>query len=260
MTQDPSLSTHKAADAPRGTLVTGGARGIGAAIASALARRGDDVVVADLDGDGAEKTAQQLRGEGLSAQAEQLDVADPDAIARVVEKVDREQPLGTVVNNAGIGFSAPIVDVTIAQFRRLMAVNLEGVFFMLQAAARVMQPRGAGCIVNLASTSGFTASTAPMVVYDTSKGAVRMLTVSAARELSSSGIRVNAVAPGTIDTDLTRSLAVDPGALDRLVERRIPLGRLGQPADIAEAVAWLSSAAAGYVTGHVLVVDGGWLT
>lgn len=243
-----------------GAFVTGGARGLGRAIATALARRGDEVTVADLDLDLAESTAADLRAEGYHATAVALDVADVTAVAAAVAAADAVTPLGTLVNNAGVGFSTPLVDVTPEQFDRLMNINLRGVFFGIQAAARAMIPRGTGSIVNLASTSGFTASTAPMVPYDTSKGAVRMLTVSAARELAPSGVRVNAVAPGTIDTELTRSLAVDEGALDRLVARRIPLGRLGSPEDIAEAVAWLSSDDASYVTGHTLVVDGGWLT
>ena len=99
-----------------------------------------------------------------------------------------------------------------------------------------------------------------MTAYDTSKGAVRMMTITTARELAARGIRVNAVAPGTIDTDLTRSIAPDQAALDDLVARRIPLGRLGAPDDIASAVAWLASDASSYVTGHTLVVDGGRLT
>ncbi len=165
--------------APGGALVTGGARGIGRAVAEALARRGDAVVVADIDAAAAATTADELRAEGLAVSAVGLDVADAGAVGELVRRVDADTPLGTVVNNAGIGFAAPIVDVTEAQFDRLMAVNLRGVFFGVQAAARVMIPRGTGCIVNLASTSGFTASTGPMVVYDTSKGAVRMLTVSA---------------------------------------------------------------------------------
>ena len=123
-----------------------------------------------------------------------------------------------------------------------------------------MIPRRAGTIVNLASTSAFTASTQPMVPYDSSKGAVRMLTIAAARELAQYDIRVNAIAPGTVSTDLTRSLAPDVEELERLAETHIPLGRLGSPADMAQAVDFLSSPASSYVTGHVLVVDGGWLT
>lgn len=247
-------------DHPRGALVTGGARGIGAAICVELARRGDHVVVADVDRQGAAATAAALRDEGCSAEAATLDVADPAAVDALVGDVDGRWPLGAVVSSAGVGFATPLTEVSDDAYRRLMAVNLDGVFFVLRAAARVMIPRGRGSIVNLASTSAFTASTAPMVAYDTSKGAVRMLTVSAAHELAPHGVRVNAVAPGTIDTTLTRSLADDDGALERMAERRIPARRLGRPEDVARAVAWLTSDAADYVHGHVLVVDGGWLT
>lgn len=253
MTQVPPSETP-------GAFVTGGARGIGRAIVTALARRGDTVFLADLDGQLATETAGELVADGLDVRALALDVTDADAYLDAVATADAQVPLGTLVNNAGIGFSEPLVAVTPDRFDQLMAVNLRAVFFGIQAAARAMGPRGSGSVVNLASTSGFTASTTPMVPYDTSKGAVRMLTVSAAHELAASGIRVNAVAPGTIDTDLTRSLAVDPGALERLAATHIPLGHLGAPADIAAAVEWLSSSAAGYVTGHTLVVDGGWLT
>lgn len=237
--------------------MTGGARGIGKAIAERLARRGDTVFIADIAGE--EQTAAQLRTEGLDVRPLRLDVRDVTAISATVERIDDDIPLGTVVNNAGIGWARPLVDVTLEEFDELMAVNLRAVFFGIQAAAKVMIPRGAGCIVNTASTSAFTASTAPMVAYDTSKGAVRMLTIAAARELAPFGIRVNAVAPGTVDTDMVRSVLGESAARSQ-EGTLIPLGRLGQPADVAAAVDFLSSESASYVTGHVLVVDGGWLT
>jgi 3-oxoacyl-[acyl-carrier protein] reductase len=121
-----------------------------------------------------------------------------------------------------------------------------------------MLPRHAGNVVNVCSTSGFTASSGPMVVYDASKAAVRMFTQAAAREVAQRGVRVNAIAPGTVETDLMRELAT-PGDLERLAVERIPLRRLGRPDEIAAAVAFLSSSDASYITGHVLVADGGWL-
>lgn len=252
---DPSTS-----DPTPGALITGGARGIGLAIAARLGRRGDIVFLADVDIEAATRAARELEAQGMAVQPLELDVTNVDAVRQVVLEADAKAPLATAVNNAGVGWVMPLLDVTPERFDALMDVNLRGVFFLLQAAAQVMAPRRRGAIVNLASTSAFTASTTPMVPYDTSKGAVRMLTVAAARELAGSGVRVNAVAPGTVDTDLTRSLSSDPDALHGLAQSHIPLGRLGSPEEIAAAVDFLSSDDASYITGHVLVVDGGWLT
>ncbi len=239
------------------TIVTGGASGIGRGIAERLARRGDTVYIADIVGH--EAAAAELCAEGFDVRPVALDVSDVDALAETVERIDRETPLTTMVNNAGIGWIRPLMEETPEDFDRLMAVNLRAVFFGIQAAAKVMTPRGAGCIVNTASTSAFSASTSPMVPYDTSKGAVRMLTISAANELAPYGIRVNAVAPGTVRTNLVRSVLGEERAADQ-AGTLIPLGRLGKPSDIAAAVDFLSSPDASYVTGHILVVDGGWLT
>jgi len=238
--------------------VTGAGRGIGRAVAEALARRGDNVIVADIDEGAARGCSDALVAVGLSVRAVELDVTDVRMVRDVVAAADELTPLGTVVCNAGVAFRRPLAEVEPDEYDRLMNVNVRGVFFVLQAALRAMLPRRAGSIVNVASTSAFTASTGPMAAYDASKAAVRMLTQAAAREAAASGVRVNAVAPGTLETDLTLGLA-SHDQLEALAAERVPMGRLGRPEEIAAAVAFLSSEAASYITGHVLVADGGWL-
>jgi NAD(P)-dependent dehydrogenase (short-subunit alcohol dehydrogenase family) len=207
---------------------------------------GLDVVVADVD------------VSGVEGRAVELDVTNVDAVREAIARVDAETPLRTVVCNAGVALRRPLVEVEPEEYDRLMAVNVRGVFFVMQAALRALVPRGAGSVVNVASTSAFTASTGPMAAYDASKAAVRMLTQAAAREVAASGVRVNAVAPGTVETELTRGLATREQLAD-LARERVPLGRLGTPAEIAAAVVFLASDEASYVTGTTLVVDGGWL-
>ncbi|HEX2154198.1 MAG TPA: glucose 1-dehydrogenase [Acidimicrobiia bacterium] len=242
-----------------GALVTGGAGGIGSAIAERLARRGDTVFLTDVNEERLAAAAQPLVDRGLDVRPARMDVADAGDVGLKVASFDAEVGLATVVNNAGSGWVKPLIEVKPDEFDRLMAVNMRGAFFVLQAAARAMIPRGVGSIVNIASTSAFTASTNPMVPYDTSKSALRGMTVSAARELASHGVRVNAVAPGTVDTELVRSLLGDEDLIEQAAAR-IPLGRLGEPADVAAAVDFLTSPDGSYITGHTLVVDGGWLT
>jgi NAD(P)-dependent dehydrogenase (short-subunit alcohol dehydrogenase family) len=250
----------------RVAIVTGGAQGIGRAIAEGLARQGAAVMIADVNAEGARETAAavaaapEVAAAGGKARAAAADVgrlSDIDAlVTRTVAEFGR---LDILVNNAGIALAAPLLDVTEELWDRQMAINLKAAFFATQKAAEVMiKQGGGGKILNLASTSGFVASSISMVPYDISKAGVRMLTISSAVQLAPHRINVNALAPGTIDTDLTRSLA-DPERLEWYATRKIPWGRMGQPKDLAGAAVFLCSDDADYITGHTLVVDGGWL-
>jgi len=240
-------------------VVTGAGRGMGRAVALRLGREGARVVVAELNPAHGVEVADEIKANGGTAQAATVDVSRVDDVTRMFEEAVRA--FGTVdilVNNAGIGVAKPILDYTEADWDRQMGVNVKGVFFCSQAAARLMIPRRRGKIVNFASTSAFVSSSQPEVAYDTSKGAVRQMTISMAAELAPHGINVNAVAPGTTATEMTRSsLATEEGLAWQLA--RIPLGRVGQPDDIAAVVAFLCSPEASYITGHTLVADGGWL-
>lgn len=243
------------------SLVTGAGRGLGLAIATALARRGDRVILTDYDRGLVDAAAADLASAGHDVHSDRLDVSDEASVIEVMNRWDAAFPLSTVVANAGVAASSPIAETTMAEFDRVMNVNLRGGFLILREAVRLMQPRRGGNIVSVASTSSFTASSTPMLAYDTSKAAVRMMVMAAARELGPSGVRVNAVAPGTMDTQLVRGLFADAsGSTDDLASSRIPLGRLGATDEVANAVVFLSSPEASYVTGHTLVVDGGWLT
>jgi 3-oxoacyl-[acyl-carrier protein] reductase len=245
---------------PSASLVTGAAGGLGFAIASRLASRGDHVIIADVNATLAAEKARELADGGASAEGIGLDVTDAAAVADALEAIEASRPLGTVVNNAGIAFSSPLIDTDLARFDALMNVNVRGTFVVMQAAARHMLPRATGSIVNICSTSSFTASTGPMAAYDASKAAVALMTKAVARELAPKGIRVNGVAPGTMDTALVRGLGSSDSDLEDLATARIPIGRLGGTTEVANAVAWLSSDEASYVIGHLLVVDGGWLS
>jgi NAD(P)-dependent dehydrogenase (short-subunit alcohol dehydrogenase family) len=242
-------------------VVTGAGRGIGRAIAGALAAEGAAVAIAELDTQTAGEAAEECAGFGVCAVALPTNVSDADQVEALFVDCARELGEATIlVNNAGIGVPGPLLDYREEQWQRQLDVNLKGVFLCLQAAARRMVPRRAGRIVSIASTAAFVSSSQlAEVAYDVSKAGVRQLTISAAYELAPHGITVNAVAPGQILTDLTRKGMSDPERYSRAVAK-IPLGRLGTPEDVAAAVVFLASSDASYITGHTLVVDGGWLT
>jgi NAD(P)-dependent dehydrogenase (short-subunit alcohol dehydrogenase family) len=240
-------------------VVTGAGRGMGRAVALRLGREGARVVVAEFNADHGAEVAEEIRAAGGTATAVTADVSRVADVARLFgEAVAAYGTVDILVNNAGIGVAKPILDYTEADWDRQMGVNVKGVFFCSQAAARVMIPRRQGKIVNFASTSAFVASSMPEIAYDTSKGAVRQMTVSMAAELAPHDINVNAVAPGTTETEMTRSSLSTKEGLDWQLAR-IPMGRVGQPDDIAAVVLFLCSAEASYITGHVFVADGGWL-
>lgn len=243
----------------RTALVTGGARGIGAAIVARLVAEGAAVVVADRLIDDAEALAAAERAQGGDVVTHAVDLTDLAAVASMVTAaIDWHGQLDILVNNAGVAHAGSVLNATVDDWRSQLDVNLRAPFFALQAAARHMVARGSGKIVNTVSTSGFASSSTPAPIYDLTKGGLRQLTISAAVELAPLGVNVNGVAPGTIGTELTTDVLDTPEKLARATAR-IPRGVFGRPADIAAAVAYLASDDADYVHGHVLVVDGGWL-
>jgi NAD(P)-dependent dehydrogenase (short-subunit alcohol dehydrogenase family) len=235
-------------------LVTGGANGIGLAIANALARGGAAVFAADVREPPAPRDPAEAHPMFVQA-----DVSDAAAIDALFDTIDARTPgVDLLVNNAGILRPQKLADISRDEWARTLRVNLEAMFFAAQRAAVSMRRRGGGSIVNIASTSAFVSSPGQSV-YEISKAGVTALTRALALELAPDAIRVNAVAPGLIDTGLTRALF---GTLDRLETRareKVPLGRAGTPGEIADVVLFLASADADYITGQTLVVDGGWL-
>lgn len=236
-------------------LVTGAGSGIGQAIAVLLGQRGADVVVADIDEGAARATAEQI---GKRAAPCGVDVADDaSAGAMVAFAVDRFGGLDWAVNNAGISPAPkPFTDHTLAEWQRVIDVNLTGVFLCLQHELRQMMLQGrGGSIVNISSGAGLVAAPG-QPQYTAAKHGVLGLTKQAAQEYARSGIRVNAVLPGQTETaPMLAYLDAQPGLAERLA-KTIPMGRMGAPAEIAQAVAWLCSDESSYVSGASLLVDG----
>jgi NAD(P)-dependent dehydrogenase (short-subunit alcohol dehydrogenase family) len=237
-------------------IVTGGAQGIGAACVRRFAREGAHVVIADV----ADAAGQVLASElgALFVHCDVGDKANVDAVvARTVQTWGR---IDVLVNNAGIFRAADFLDVSEADFEAVLRVNIKGSFLMGQAVARVMAEAGSGGnIVNMSSVNGVLAIPS-IASYNVSKGGINQLTRVMALALADKGIRVNAVAPGTIATELAAKAVLTSEEAKAKIMSRTPMKRLGQPSEIADVVAWLVSDAASYVTGEIVTVDGGRMT
>ena len=249
----------------RVAVITGAAKGLGNAMAAALAAAGAAVAIADIDEESAGSVAQRFRDEGMEALAVQVDVSDQSQVEHMTRAIGKEYGrIDVLVRNAGIGHNAPAEDMEKGDWDRVISVNLTGVFLCAQSVGRVMISQGQGSIINISSMSGLVANyPQPQIAYNASKAGVNMITKSLASEWAQYGIRVNAIAPGYMKTELTRPFFEDPETRAKWNTQvnwiqPTPMGRAGEPPELAGTVVYLSSEASSFVTGHVLVVDGGY--
>jgi NAD(P)-dependent dehydrogenase (short-subunit alcohol dehydrogenase family) len=242
-------------------VVTGAASGIGEATAIAFAQEGAGVVIVDTDREQGEVVAKKIEEQGGDVLVVPTDVARENEVQGMVEDVTaRWGRLDVLVNNAGIYYQADVVDTPFEVWNDVLAVNLSGPFLCTKYAVPVMIRGGGGAVVNVASEAGLVGIKG-QVAYNVSKGGMIALTRSCAVDLAGQGVRVNCVCPGTSDTPLVREAvnrASDPAAARRALEEVRPLNRLGKPEEIAAAILYLASSEAGYATGAILSVDGGY--
>jgi D-sorbitol dehydrogenase (acceptor) len=243
-------------------LITGAAGGLGGSLATAFAREGCCLFLSDIDPAGLRQRLEKLQATGAGADGLAGDLAQPDQRRAIVDgAIHKFGRIDILVNNAGVASVKSLWDLTESDWDAVLNVNVKGLFFMLQAVARPMVTNGGGSIINIASVAGRVGR--PLLLhYAASKAAVISITRSCALALASSGVRVNAIAPGMIDTGMLQSLLgnwtqTPPGSGPPGKPANIPLGRVAQPEDIVGAAIFLASSEAGYVTGQTFNVDGG---
>ena len=237
-------------------LVTGGARGIGKEIALRFAKEGADIAICDVSLEETEATAKEIQKTGRQCLAFKTDVTDSKDVQSAIDKIlDKLGKLDILINNAGITRDSLVLRMSEEDWDKVIAVNLKGCFICTRAAAKVMLKQRFGKIVNLASIIGIMGNTG-QANYAASKAGIIGLTKSVAKELASRGVSVNAIAPGFIKTEMTAKLSED---VQKRMLSSIPLGRFGEPKDVADLALFLSSENSSYITGQVIQIDGGML-
>jgi NAD(P)-dependent dehydrogenase (short-subunit alcohol dehydrogenase family) len=243
-------------------VVTGAARGLGREMAIALAEAGADVAIADIDRETAAETAETVEVEGnqIDAMDVSLDVTDEESVKTMVEEVsDTLGPIDILVNNAGIAANAPAESMGFDQWQRVIETNLSGVFLCSKHVGQQMLERDEGRIINIASMSAYNVNVPqPQVGYNAAKAGVVMVTKSMAVEWADRGVRVNAIAPGYMRTDLVDEVLADDPSMEETWLTNTPMRRLGRPAELGAVVVFLASEASSYMTGEVLMFDGGY--
>ena len=239
-------------------LITGAARGIGAACARRLAADGAAVAVTDVIDDEGRALADELERDGRQATYRRLDVTDEDAWTRVVDEVEAALgPLTVLVNNAGIGTLEDVESETREGWERTIAINQTGVWLGMKLVGSRMRERGKGSIINVSSIFGAVGGFGGSIAYHASKGAVRLMTKSAALHWATSGVRVNSLHPGFVETPMIESLKGTPA--EEQILAMTPMGRLARPEEIASVISFLASDDSSYMTGSEVYVDGGWI-
>ena len=239
----------------KSVIVTGGASGIGRAIAEQFAQEGATVIVADIDRESTQDTVEAISARGGRALPVNVDVSNPRSVQEMIDTtVDANGRLDVIVNSAAVPSVSKIIDISFETWNKVLNINLTGTFLCAQAAARCMVDAGGGRIINLASVNGQRAITG-RGAYTAAKGGVIMLTRIMAAELGPENITVNAIAPGPVDTPMVKEMHT--ASTREAWYRALPIKRYAQPGEVANATLFLASSEAGYITGHILNVDGG---